>query len=220
MVHILSEQPHPTIRSAPRISSAVSGDAKPPLTSRYHGLPLNMPLATAEVASSAPLASARRSSEARARATRAPRPATNTGRLARRSASARAAATAGEGCGGRRSSAGGTTGAGSGNGAACTSSGRLRTTVRRCVTAVRHARAASATAVRGAWTRSGTAPTARASPSWSTRKFERTAAAAVSAASTSMGVRLLAASVMPVMALVSPQPWCSESALTLRLVRA
>ena len=40
----------------------------------------------------------------------------------------------------------------------------------------------------------------------SMRKLERTAAAATSAARTSIGVRLFAASVMPVMALVSPGP--------------
>ena len=71
------------IRSAPVISSAASGDANPPLTSRFQGLPRNSPLATAEVASSAPHASASRSRSARADARparpRAPRPAMNTG---------------------------------------------------------------------------------------------------------------------------------------------
>ena len=43
------------------ISSAASGEAKPPLTSRSHGLPRNRPLAAAEVASSAPHRSASRS---------------------------------------------------------------------------------------------------------------------------------------------------------------
>src|SRR5689334_7699982 len=42
------------------------------------------------------------------------------------------------------------------------------------------------------------------------RKLDRTAALATSAASTSRGVRLLAASVMPVIALVSPGPWCTD----------
>ena len=39
------------------------------------------------------------------------------------------------------------------------------------------------------------------------RKFERTAALGISAASTISGVRLLAASVSPVTAFVSPGPW-------------
>ena len=52
------------------------------------------------------------------------------------------------------------------------------------------------------------------------RKFDRTAAPPVSAASTSSGVRLFAASVMPVRALVSPQPWCSVSTATSPDVRA
>ena len=53
---------------------------------------------------------------------------------------------------------------------------------------------------------------ARPAASWSMRKFDRTAAPAVSAASTSSGVRLFAASAMPVIALVSPQPWCTRDA--------
>ena len=88
VVHMFSEQPQPTMTSASPISSAASGVANPPLTSRFHGLPRNRPLATAEVASSAPHASASRSSSA-ARP-RAPRPAMNTGRRAPRSTSASA----------------------------------------------------------------------------------------------------------------------------------
>ena len=68
-------------------------------------------------------------------------------------------------------------------------------------------------------TRSATAPTAPTSADWSIRKLERTAAPPVSAASTSIGVRLLAASVIPVIALVSPQPWCTVSTPTRPLVR-
>ncbi len=67
-VHMFSEQPQPTTRSAPWISSAASGEAKPPLTSRSHWLPRNSPLAAAEVASSAPQASASRSQLGRPRA--------------------------------------------------------------------------------------------------------------------------------------------------------
>ena len=85
---MFSEQPQPTMTSASPISSAASGVANPPLTSRFHGLPRNSPLATAEVASSAPHAPASRSSSA-ARP-RAPRPAMNTGRRAPRSTSASA----------------------------------------------------------------------------------------------------------------------------------
>ena len=85
---MFSEQPQPTMTSASPISSAASGVANPPLTSRFHGLPRNRPLATAEVASSAPHAPASRSSSA-ARP-RAPRPAMNTGRRAPRSTSASA----------------------------------------------------------------------------------------------------------------------------------
>ena len=69
-------------------------------------------------------------------------------------------------------------------------------------------------------TRSGTAPTARTAASWSMRKFERTADPAVSAASTSRGVRLFAASAIPVSALVRPQPWWTVSTVTAPEVRA
>lgn len=64
----------------------------------------------------------------------------------------------------------------------------------------------SCSALPGEWTRSATAPTAVTSAPWSIRKFDRTAAAPVSAASTINGVRLFAASVIPVIALVNPQP--------------
>ena len=104
IVHMLSEQPQPMIKSAPVISSAASGDANPPLTSRSQGLPRNSPLATAEVASSAPQASASRSISARAEARparpRAPRPAMNTGWLAPRSTAATAVTASADGAGG------------------------------------------------------------------------------------------------------------------------
>ena len=64
----------------------------------------------------------------------------------------------------------------------------------------------SSTADSGLCTRSGTAPTLRISASWSMRKFEPTAEPATSAASTTSGVRLFAASVIPVIPLVRPQP--------------
>jgi hypothetical protein len=62
-------------------------------------------------------------------------------------------------------------------------------------------------AVSAEWIRSATAPTLRARASWSILKFDRTAAAWVSAVRTISGVRLFAASPIPVMALVNPQPW-------------
>ena len=71
----------------------------------------------------------------------------------------------------------------------------------------------------GPCTRSATAPTASTRPVWSIRKFERSAAAGVSAASTSSGVRLLAASVSPVIVFVSPGPWCTLQAAIRPLTR-
>jgi hypothetical protein len=50
-------------------------------------------------------------------------------------------------------------------------------------------------------------------------KFDRTAELALSAASTMSGVRLLAASPMPVMALVSPHPWWVETSATVPDIR-
>src|ERR1700734_1942241 len=52
------------------------------------------------------------------------------------------------------------------------------------------------------------------------RKLDRTAEAGTSAARTSSGVRLLAASVMPVTALVRPGPWCTLSRPVRPAVRA
>ena len=86
------------------------------------------------------------------------------------------------------------------------SSGSASTTVRRSATAVRYARTVSSTAKPAECSRAGVAPTAVAIAATSMRKFEWTAAAATSAARTSIGVRLFAASVMPVIALVSPGP--------------
>jgi hypothetical protein len=135
-VHMFSEQPQPTTRSAAWISSAASGEAKPPLTSRSHGLPRNRPLPAAEVASSAPHRAPSSSRSARAPGARAPRPAMNTGRRAADSASASAAADATDGA---TAGDGPTVGTALGivHDPACTSSGRASTTVRRPATAVR-----------------------------------------------------------------------------------
>src|SRR5258708_28245904 len=89
------------------------------------------------------------------------------------------------------------------------SRGSISTTGRRSTSARRSARSVSATAVAGPCSRSATAPTDGTSWSWSIRKLERIAAAAVSAASSSRGVRLFAASVRPVIVLVRPGPWCT-----------
>ena len=67
----------------------------------------------------------------------------------------------------------------------------------------------SSTAKPAECSRPGVAPTAVAIAATSMRKLDRGADA--SAASTTSGVRLLAASVMAVSALVSPGPWCSET---------
>ena len=95
----------------------------------------------------------------------------------------------------------------------------MRTTARRSTRARRTARATSAMAVAGLWTRSAVAPTASTRPIWSMRKFERTAALGMSAASTMSGVRLLAASVSPVTAFVSPGPWWTLHAARRPLTR-
>ncbi len=92
--------------------------------------------------------------------------------------------------------------------------------MRRSTSAWRSARAVSATADAGVCTRSAAAPTAAASASWATRKLERTADAPVSAARTTSGVRLFAASVIPVIALVSPGPWWTVRTPSSPLVRA
>ncbi len=57
-------------------------------------------------------------------------------------------------------------------------------------------------------------PTEATRSCWSMRKFEPSAAAGVSPASTSSGVRLLAASARAVTAFVSPGPWCTEATPT------
>ena len=52
------------------------------------------------------------------------------------------------------------------------------------------------------------------------RRRSSTAAAVTSAATTTIGVRLLAASVIPVIALVRPHPWCTVTAADRPLIRA
>ena len=79
---------------------------------------------------------------------------------------------------------------------------------------------ASSAAVFGLWTRSAIAPTDSTRSCWSIRKFEVSAAAGVSPASTRTGVRLLAASVRPVIVLVNPGPWCTLTTPTRPLTRA
>jgi hypothetical protein len=102
----------------------------------------------------------------------------------------------------------------------CTLIGRLSTTVRRSSRARRNACTTSFSALAAEFTRCGLASTESASPDWSIEKFVGTGAGADSAASTSIGVRLLAASPMPVTAFVSPQPWCTETSATVSLMRA
>ena len=96
----------------------------------------------------------------------------------------------------------------------------MSTTAWRSTRARRTARTASATAVSAPCTRSATAPTDSTNPSWSILKFDRNAPAGVSAASSTIGVRLFAASVRPVIALVSPGPWWTLHAATSPVTRA
>ena len=140
MVHMFSVQPQPTTRSACVISSAASGEANPPEIPSDQGSSWNSPFATADVASSAPHASA--SARSCSRASRAPRPATNTGRCDAVSSATSSATAAADGRTGASAGSAGTC-IGCGAAAACTSSGRLSTTVRRCSTAVRKARTTS-----------------------------------------------------------------------------
>ena len=84
--------------------------------------------------------------------------------------------------------------------------GMLSTTGRRSIRVRRRARAASSAAVSGPRTRSAMAPAVAARDPWSILKFDHSAPAGVSAASTSSGVRLFAASVSPVSVLVKPGP--------------
>jgi hypothetical protein len=85
--------------------------------------------------------------------------------------------------------------------------GMLSTTGRRSTRVRLSARTASFAAVSGPRTRSAITPAVAASPPWSILKFDQSASAGVSAASTSSGVRLLAASVNAVSVFVKPGPW-------------
>ena len=211
---MLSAQPHPTIRSAPWISSAASGEENPPETSRDHGLPLNRPLATADVATSAPTRSANASSASRQPGPRAPRPATKTGRSASRSAATSRATASSLGATGSSATWVSTLRLVDPCPAsmAWTGSGRLRITVRRSSRARRNAATPCSTAVSADVIRAETAPTDSARAVWSTQKLD--CRLVTSAARTSNGVRLFAASAIPVMALVSPQPWWTLSSAT------
>ena len=219
MVQRVSAAPNASTRSASAISRAAIGEAKPPEIPTAHAEPSNSPWPIAEVASTAPIASPRRSSGSRAPASTAPRPATITGRRAAaiRSATSATASGAGAGRSGSRSRPGG---APPGAGSAWTSSGMLSTTGRRSTRARRSARAVSAAAVAPEWMRSGTPPSVAVRPGWSIAKFERIAARGASPASTSSGVRLFAASVRPVSAFVKPGPWWTLHTPTRPLTRA
>lgn len=90
--------------------------------------------------------------------------------------------------------------------------------MRRSSTATRYARTACSTAACAEVIRSATAPTAVARAAWSMWKLDW--ASVASPASTISGVRLLAASVRPVMAFVSPGPWCTDTTPARPLIRA
>ena len=218
IVHMFSEQPQPTIKSAPEISSAASGEANPPLTSRSHGLPRNSPLAAAEVASSAPHAAASRSRSPRAWAMRAPRPATKTGRRAMASRPASASAAPADGATGP-------------------STGRRRwlPVALARLHVQRHGQYHGAALQRGRLVgprgvggrRGGGVQPCRHRADRGGHPGHVDPEVGVdrrawltSAASTSSGVRLLAASVIPVIALVSPGPWCTVSSPARPAVRA
>ena len=99
--HVQRRPRRPARRPPAAISSAAAGEAKPPEMPSAHGLPANRPLATADVASSAPSMSASCSSGSRASASTAPRPAMISGALARASASAASTMAAAAGRTGR-----------------------------------------------------------------------------------------------------------------------
>jgi hypothetical protein len=143
-----------------------------------------------------------------------------TGRSASASSSAARATASAAGAGSAQSPGAGTAGPPSAASMACRSMGRSSTTARCSDRARASARVASATADAGAWMRSTTAPTDAAIAAWSTRKFDRSAAAGVSAASRSSGVRAFAASASAVTAFVNPGPWWTETTPTRPVTRA
>ena len=195
--------------SASPSSRCAVGEANPPEMPTANGSPANSPLATAEVARTAPRQLAeppqRRARAGQHRAAAGD----DRGPLGARRARRRPATAP----------APGRTGASSGH---ATGSARLdrRPPARRAAASARPRGArrpragrpasTSATAVAGPWTRSATAPTDSTSAAWSILKFERICAAGVSAASSTSGVRIFAASVSPVIAFVSPGPWCTR----------
>ncbi len=98
--------------------------------------------------------------------------------------------------------------------------GTLSTTGRHSSRARRNARIVSSPAVSALQTRSTAAPVSRANAAWSTLKFDHSVAAGVSAATTSIGVWLFAASVMCVSVFVKPGPWWTLTAATRPVARA
>ena len=82
VVQRVRSAPKASTRSASAISRAAIGEANPPEMPTAQAEPSNRPWPIAEVASTAPIASPRRSSGSRAPASTAPRPATITGRRA------------------------------------------------------------------------------------------------------------------------------------------
>ena len=198
VVQWLTEAPTTSTTSACGSSSAANGLAKPPEIPSAYGSPANSPFAGADVARIAPIRSPSRSSSSPASASTAPRPAMIAGR-SRSTISSAAAAIA---CairlrGVRSGGGGGCCGSALAAGWGWMSIGSISTTGRRSVSARWYARCASSAAVFGLWTRSAIAPTDSTRSCWSIRKFDVSAAAGVSPASTSSGVRLLAASAEP-----------------------
>ena len=124
------------------------------------------------------------------------------------------------GAGGLSGGSGGRVGSEPAAGIGWMSIGIISTTGRRSISARWYARWASSAALAGEWTRSAIAPTDSTRSCWSMRKLELSAAAGVSPASTSSGVRLLAASVRPVIVFVSPGPWCTLTTPTRPETRA
>ena len=206
--------PNPTMRSLSPTSSLDAGEANPPLMPSDQGSPANSPCPHTDVASSAPARSASFAMASSAPEITAPRPAMNTGRFALSIASARRRTLSGSGCSGPGAAGSASGGIFPVRTASCTSVGRLSTTVCRSRSARVTARSVSSRAVAGVWMRSATAPTERAIAAWSKWKLFFTAPAGTSPASTSSGVRLLAASAIPVSALVSPGPECTLTSVS------
>ena len=217
IVHMFSVQPQPTIRSAPRISSAASGVAKPPETSSDHGLAVEQALRHGRrrqqraAAVGEPLERLAAAGSAGAPAGHEHRP---LGRAQRGGEPLQVRSVRRH----RRRAVGDGAGAAGPVSSVCTSSGRFSSTVRRSPTAVATAAAACATAV----VRRGDAHRDRADRGGQRRlvDVEVRAGPGRLGRDTISGVRLFAASVMPVIALVSPQPWCTVTRRHPPLIRA